>query len=174
LFEEYYDAVARYCLRRLSHADAGDAASRVFVVAWRKVDEMPDGDGILPWLYGIARYEVNTIRRAARRWDALHMRMGGLAQTYPENTESVVVRRSEHEDILAALGSLSKTDREVILLRSYEDLPISQIAVVLGCSSGAASKRHTRALKRLRKAAGLPREGVSVNELRVASDGGEI
>jgi hypothetical protein len=40
-FYEDFDAVNRYCLRRLSPDDANDAAAQMFVVAWREVDQMP-------------------------------------------------------------------------------------------------------------------------------------
>ena len=173
VFEEHYDAVARYCLRRLSREDADDVAAQVFVVVWRKVDEVPDGDGMLPWLYRIAHYEVSTLRRSVRRLGALRSRVGGLALTHPEDTESVVVRRFEYEAVLAALGSLSGRDREVIFLRSYEELPIAQIATVLGCSREAAAKRQARAFKRLRKAANLPQAKTSVSDSHVVPEVGE-
>ncbi len=172
VFDGHFDAVNRYCLRRLSREDANDAAAQVFVVAWRKIDEMPEGEGALPWLYSIARYEVSTMRRAGRRLKALRSRLSGLAQPHVQTPDSVVVRRAEHEAVVTALGSLADADREVILLRSYEDLSTSQIAVVLGCSPEAAKKRLSRALKRLRKAAGLPEAATSAGNPRAIQEGG--
>lgn len=172
VFDGHFDAVNRYCLRRLSRDDANDAAAQVFVVAWRKIDEMPEGEGALPWLYSIARYEVSTMRRAGRRLKALRSRLGGLAEPRVQSPEAVVVRRAEHEAVVTALWSLPHPDREVILLRSYEDLSIAQIAVVLGCSPEAAKKRLSRALKRLRKAAGLPEATASSQGSRAIQEGG--
>lgn len=173
LFDEHYDAIARYCLRRLPREDANDAAAQVFVVAWRKIEKMPDGPGALPWLYRIAHFEVSTIRRTGRRATALRARLTGLAPTYAQSPDGVVVRRAEHEAVIRALAKLSPSDRDIILLRSYEELSTKQIAVVLGCSPEAAKKRLTRALRRLRKTADLAEAAVSLRNPRAIREGGD-
>ena len=53
LFDEHYDAVYAYCLRRLPEADARDTAAEVFTVAWRKSADVPAG-AERSWLYGVA------------------------------------------------------------------------------------------------------------------------
>jgi RNA polymerase sigma-70 factor (ECF subfamily) len=47
------------------------------------------------------------------------------------------------------LEQLSEADREVLLLRHYEELSNVEVAVLLGVDAGAVSKRHGRALVRL-------------------------
>ena len=66
-FDTYFDTVNRYCLRRIPVSDVNDVVAEVFVVAWRKIDTMPDAGDVLPWLYGVARNEINNRRRASRR-----------------------------------------------------------------------------------------------------------
>lgn len=155
VFDNHFDAVTRFCLRRLPRDDVNDAVARVFVVAWRKVDEMPEGDEALPWLYRIAHYEVSTIRRSNRRLFSLRNRLSGLPRPHSQCPEAIVIRRAEYEYVVKALNTLPDKDREIILLRSYEDLSITRIAAVLGCSPDAAKKRLSRALGRLRTATGL-------------------
>ncbi|MDG4802549.1 sigma-70 family RNA polymerase sigma factor [Micromonospora sp. WMMD980] len=54
LYAAEYANVVRYGLRRLADSDASaELAQEVFVVAWRRRDEVPDRS--LPWLYGVAR-----------------------------------------------------------------------------------------------------------------------
>ena len=57
-FEALYRAhaadVLAYCARRTNREEAKDAASEVFVVALRRIDDIPAGDRALPWLYGVA------------------------------------------------------------------------------------------------------------------------
>ncbi|MCG8592456.1 MAG: sigma-70 family RNA polymerase sigma factor [Proteobacteria bacterium] len=155
VFDAHYDAVSRYCHRRLPAGDANDAAAQVFVVAWKKIEAMPAGEAALPWLYGVARYEVSSARRSARRLLSLRAKLGGQARTTEDGPEVVVVRNSEHEELLAALGTLRPADQEVLRLRVYEELSLAEIAAVLGCSVEAAKKRSARALRRLRRAAGM-------------------
>lgn len=155
VFREHYDAIARYCLRRLPRGEVDDAVARAFAVAWRKVDEMPAGDATLPWLYRIASYEVSTMRRSSRRRVALRAKLTGLGAASQQAPDVQVVQRAEFEAVMAALAALSEADREVILLRSYEGLASEEIATVLGCSPEAARQRLSRALRRLRKVAGF-------------------
>jgi hypothetical protein len=42
-FDNYFDAITRYCLRRLPQSNANDAAASVFVVVWRKIDADASG-----------------------------------------------------------------------------------------------------------------------------------
>lgn len=76
LFEAHKVDVASYCSwRSASRADAEDAVAEVFLVAWRKIDLIPRGDGARAWLYATARRVTANARRSIRRRDALDDRM---------------------------------------------------------------------------------------------------
>lgn len=64
-------------------------------------------------------------------------------------------RRAEREEqarrVQEALARLAEADREVLLMRHYEDLSYEDIACILGIEPAAARKRHGRALVRLHK-----------------------
>jgi RNA polymerase sigma-70 factor (ECF subfamily) len=60
------------------------------------------------------------------------------------------IRRELQERLRAALDEMDALDREVLALRHFEELSNTEVAEVLGISKDAASKRHVRALKRLR------------------------
>lgn len=63
--------------------------------------------------------------------------------------------RHEAEDrVREALAGMDPLDREVLALRHIEELGNAEAAAVLGISKDAASKRHVRALKRLREVLG--------------------
>jgi RNA polymerase sigma-70 factor (ECF subfamily) len=59
-------------------------------------------------------------------------------------------RREACDRVRQALGLLSETDREVLVLRHLEQLSVGEVAAVLGIREGAVSVRHLRALRRLR------------------------
>jgi RNA polymerase sigma-70 factor (ECF subfamily) len=54
------------------------------------------------------------------------------------------------QQVEAAVHLLKEKDREIILMRHYEQLDNQEIAQVLGLTEPAASMRYLRALKRLR------------------------
>jgi DNA-directed RNA polymerase specialized sigma24 family protein len=69
LFTEHIVGIASYCRWRAgSPADAQDAVSEVFLVAWRRLDEVPSGSDARRWLYATARRVMaNQARANARR-----------------------------------------------------------------------------------------------------------
>lgn len=172
-YDEHFDAVSRYCHRRLPAADANDATAEVFVVAWRKIGAMPDGQEALPWLYAVARNVVRTSQRSARRLGNLRAKLGAQAHHPEPGPEAVVVRNAEQSRLLEALNALRSGDREVIRLRAFEHLSMDEVATVLGCSVEAAKKRSARAMKRLRHAAELPLPQDAVRGPRAIQEGGD-
>ena len=171
IFDEHFDAITRYCLRRLPVADANDAAAEVFLVAWRRIDRVPAGDGALPWLYGVARNVVRNLDRSSRRSGRLVVKLRSLAPRSDPGPEPQVIRRQEDAELVAALNSLKAGDQEVLRLRAYEGLTNPEIAAVLGCSPEAAKKRVARALGRLQKAAALPESAWRLNPESIPKGG---
>lgn len=74
-----------------------------------------------------------------------------LVSTHTSPTQAA--RRTElHELVKAALEELDELDREILVLRHFEQLSNEEAAAELGIESAAASKRFTRALQRIRPA----------------------
>lgn len=154
-FEEHFEAISRYCHRRLPPADANDATAQVFTVAWRRIEDMPEEGQTLPWLYGVARRQVSSTRRSTRRIVNLRAKLSGQAHYHEPGPEAVIIRNAQQAKLVEALATLRPQDQEVLRLRAYEHLAVAEVAQVLGCSVEAAKKRSARAMKRLQRAAGL-------------------
>ena len=60
----------------------------------------------------------------------------------------------ERAVLLAALGGLPARQRQVVVLRYYDDLSERQVADLLGCSIGAVKSQAARGLAKLRAALG--------------------
>jgi RNA polymerase sigma-70 factor (ECF subfamily) len=60
-----------------------------------------------------------------------------------------LVREELRGRVRAALAELPESDREILVMRYLEDMPMSEIAAVLDISEGAVKMRRTRAVKRL-------------------------
>lgn len=169
----HFESVSRYCHRRLLPDDANDATAEVFVVAWKKIEDMPYGDQALPWLYGVARNEVRRFRRSSRRRGALQIKLDGQARHPDPSPEVVVVRNAEQARLVAAMARLKPGDQEVLRLRAYEHLTLPEVAIVLGCSVPAAKQRSARAVKRLHRAANQPDSQGAMPGPRVIQEGGD-
>ncbi len=73
----------------------------------------------------------------------------------PELTPAAATLRKElHERFVEAIDRLEDEDREIMLMRHFEQLSNSEAAELLGLSQPAAGMRHLRALRRLREVLG--------------------
>jgi RNA polymerase sigma factor (sigma-70 family) len=148
LFAAYSRDIVAYCgWRAGSPSDAQDAVAEVFLTAWRRLDEVPEGDAARVWLYAAARRVIANQRRSRRRRLALQERLALEAASVPQ--ESLSHDREElavHE----ALRRLGPRDREVLLLAEWEGLSPAEIARVVGCLVVTARGRLHRARRRFR------------------------
>lgn len=151
IYEQHFNPVAAYCMRRLPPHAANDAISETFLVAWRKLDQVPHAPGTLPYLYRIAANVIAHQRRTFARQGRLRSKLGRFAPNVGATPEIQVLDHAAHGEVRAALAELSESDQEVIRLRAWEELTVPQIAEVLEISTPAAQKRIERALARLER-----------------------
>lgn len=149
LYREHYRDVLSYCARRASRADAWDAAAEVFVVALRRFDDVPRGEGALPWLFGIARRVLANQRRSSERKRRLLRKTSTTERVTGYLPDEPVIRHEEQAEVLEALRALKPIDREIIQLTLWEELSPVEIADLLRISRGAVDKRYSRAKQRL-------------------------
>jgi RNA polymerase sigma factor (sigma-70 family) len=148
LFASYNPDILAYCgWRAGSASDAQDATAEVFLTAWRRLDELPEGDAARVWLYATARRVIANQLRSNRRRVALYERLALDAASVPPEPPS-----SNREETLVheALRRLGPRDREVLLLAEWEGLSPAQIAAVMGCLAMTARGRLHRARRRFR------------------------
>lgn len=149
IYQEHAKSVLAYFLRRCDSEAARDATAEVFLVTWRRLSDVPEGDETLRWLYGTARKVLANQRRGEVRRIRLLDRIrsnGGPIETPPD---IAVVRREEDRQVHEALSRLRDEDRELLMLALWEELPRDELAAFLGCSRHAAAQRVHRATRRL-------------------------
>lgn len=155
-FQDAYDACATrvlaYALRHSDRESAHDVVADVFLVAWRRVDDLPDEP--LPWLLVVARHTLANRRRSTLRLSQLEQRLADVAGTpCAPAAEDVAVDRSA---LLHALAQLSELEREALLLVAWDGLSATDAASVAGCSRSAFDARLHRARARLERGSAGP------------------
>jgi len=149
LYEDHVDVVMSYCLRHLAPTNAEDAVSDTFLVAWRKLDEIPPEPR--GWLIVTARNTIRNRYRTQSRALALEDRLRQIARLAADPADVTAERRA---DLLTALESLTDDEREAILLVSWDGLTGVDAARALGCSHGALRVRVHRARQKMATAIG--------------------
>ncbi|MGC1237951.1 MAG: sigma-70 family RNA polymerase sigma factor [Acidimicrobiales bacterium] len=148
LVDNHRRAVQRYVLRRLADPDdSDDVVSETFAIAWRKRDAFPPSDRELPWLYGIAFRVLSNHRRSRDRWIRLH---GRIAREREDDSDTTDMSDFNNQELMKALCSLGKLDRELLRLAYWEKLKYRDIAIALQISENAVAIRASRAKKKLR------------------------
>ncbi|MCX4472473.1 sigma-70 family RNA polymerase sigma factor [Micromonospora sp. NBC_01655] len=147
LYTRHHGDVWRYVARRIAGSDIGDVVAEVFLVAWRRLGDVPSGSA-LPWLYGVARLVLANEARGRRRWQELTLRVAAEPDqaVLADHADEVVSQR----DIAVAFGRLSGADQEILRLVAWERLTVSEAAVALEQSRAACAMRLMRARRRLR------------------------
>jgi RNA polymerase sigma factor (sigma-70 family) len=150
LFREHRGGVVSYSIWRAeSPADAQDAVAEVFLIAWRRIDDVPFGSAGRVWLYATARRVIANQRRSTRRRLALRDR---LARQPADRHDEMFGTGSRDRGVHTALRRLRSRDREVLLLAEWEGLTAAEIGAVLGCLTVTARGRLHRARSRFRAA----------------------
>jgi RNA polymerase sigma-70 factor (ECF subfamily) len=154
-FREIYDSVyvdlLRFVRRRIHATHAEDVVGEVMLVAWRRLDDVPnDLSTARAWLFGVARKTLQNTRRRDIRRDAVLVRLAEVrhgpadAGQHPE----LVAHRV---DIAAAWPLLSALHQEAIALSVLDGLTAPEAAAVLGISPTAFRLRLSRARRTLRR-----------------------
>jgi RNA polymerase sigma factor (sigma-70 family) len=137
-------------LRQLHDRElAEDAVQIVFVILAQKAHTMDTRQKLSGWLFNTLQFTVKNFRRAERsrrRHEANAAKP--VIQELPPDPAMV---RELAEQIDAAVAQLRTPYREALLLRFHQDLPLDQVARILGTTEAAARKRVDRGLDALRR-----------------------
>lgn len=141
LFTDHAGPVGRYLRRRVDRSDVEDLTADVFVVAWRRRDDVPDG-AELPWLYRTAGHLVANHHRKQR--------VVPIADIPETTAEDTLQWPTDTEEIRRVVEGLSPRDRQILILTAWEGLSGDELASVLGIGRGGADAALSRARSRLR------------------------
>lgn len=143
LLSTVLDPAFRLAMTMLNDRTAAeDAVQEAAVKAWRSFGRFRAGAEMRPWFFTIVANECRSARRS-RWWHVWR---------FPEIASHSIADESSADriDLDKALDRLAPQHLLVLSLYYHLDLPITEVARVLGCSEGAARQRVHRALAALR------------------------
>lgn len=151
-FEVIYNALVddlyNYARGQCRDANAAeDVVANVFLNAWRSAHTFrPGHQRYRRWLFTIARNEIRDY------WRTLPDTLPLVGPEPVDSTyESEPERAPEPRWLTEALAALTIDQREVVVLRYFNDKTNDEIAAIMGKRAGAIRALHTRALGRIRK-----------------------
>ncbi|WP_240197297.1 RNA polymerase sigma factor [Nonomuraea lactucae] len=142
MYRRTYEQILGHAVRRCSSPeDATDVVAETYVIAWRRITELPDGEAGKLWLYGVARRVLANHRRSERRRLTRHTEL-------IDEIEHLYIAPSHHSEqhgVDEAMDMLADSDRELLALTLWKGLDPGEIATMLDCSRNAARIRLHRA-----------------------------
>jgi RNA polymerase sigma-70 factor (ECF subfamily) len=172
IYEEHRLRVLAYCMRRTRSADAADACAETFLVAWRRIDDIPPPPETLPYLYGIAGRVLSNQVRTLHRRSRLEAKLRNLGVAPPADPALLIVQSSRDQEVVAAVGKLKPKDREIVMLYAWEDLPRDAIAEMMGMTRAGIDQRIHRSYQRLARMLEPVMETRAINSPPIAEKGG--
>ncbi len=144
LYRCYYSAMAALAYSMLDDKDlANDAAQETFAAACDKIGSLKSKEKFSAWLAGICRNISRQMLKAKKT------KMVSLDNDYPDKDEDALGNRRDM--IRQAVRQLCPEERELIVLRYYDNLPYERIASVLDISVQAVNGRLVRTKRKIAK-----------------------
>ncbi len=150
LMDLHRDSLVSLAMRMLRNRDdAQDAVQDTALKALRALTSFRAGQPVLPWLARIcSNCCVDTIRRRRRNCDSLESHEYALASDGCVHSDA-----ADHmEQVLLrdAIGRLPRTYRQIVEMRHFDEMEVSEIATVLNRPEGTIKSWLFRARQMLR------------------------
>lgn len=145
LYRHYYQRLVRYAYKVCGSADmAQEAVQDAWLRAMKTLGRLDDPRAFRSWLYNLVRWRGIDLLRASSRF----------VDSPVESVDEAVVLAGERiddaEELRQAIHRLPAVEKQIIHLFYLDELPVNEIAIVLGIASGTVKSRLNRARKLLR------------------------
>ncbi|PVG81111.1 RNA polymerase subunit sigma-70 [Nocardioides gansuensis] len=155
LYEATYADLLRFIERRVHPTHAEDVLADVFLVAWRRIDDVPrPHDEARAWLFGVAHRTLRSQHRSGERHRAVAVRIADAQLRGPDLAGPEPDLVAARLDLAEAWRRLSAVHQEALALAVWDGLSAPEAAEVLGISPVAYRLRLSRARRALRALAG--------------------
>ncbi len=144
LVQQHFERAVRFCSRMLGSAEAGEeVAQQAFVRLYERKTAIGGKENPQTYLFALLRNAcLDHLRGRKREQDKLAR---AARQSLLREDLGNADRTEIEQALLAAVGELPEGQREVVLLRFYEGLPLADVAGATGQTLGAAAMKLARA-----------------------------
>ncbi len=148
LYRVHYQAIAGHIRRRVGNRpDVDDLVADTFLTMVRYLPRFRwTGVPFRVWLYRLATNQVNRWAKRRRRW-AIHQ----LSTEMANRNETDRPSTDEVERVRLAMLTLAPRYQSVLSLYYLEEMPIADVASVIGCRVGTVKSRLARGRDALRR-----------------------
>ena len=165
LFDAYFDRLYGYVRGLVQHEQlAEDLTQDIFLAIHRGLPTYDPARKLRPWIFTIAVNRVRDHWRSRAHRDAQTESSIDREEDQIEIEDDAelplvpLLRTEQAGELHAAIEKLSENQREVVVLRTFEERSFAEIGEILGSNEVAVRKRYSRALEFLRNDLGAREE----------------
>lgn len=137
-----------------NHDDADDVVQDVFLKVYRSINDFRHESSFYTWLYRITiNFSISAMRRKKIiEWIKFDEVLPAITKVDPEDQPLFKLEREEMNTFLEkAIENLPSKQKQVFILRYYNELPYEEISRILGTSIGGLKANYFHALKNIKK-----------------------
>ena len=154
LVERYRRPVFGYLVRcGIAEADRDDLFQEIFIKIHQRADQYDTARPLHPWLFTVVANTVRTYLRKQKLrsyfvWEPASAEAPDIQDDAPD-AESLASARQTKAWLERAIQALPMPQREVLILATIENLPLKDIASILGMPINTVKTHVRRARQRL-------------------------
>ena len=146
LLRSVQPSLRRYLCRIVGESHADDVLQEVLITVNRKLKLLHAPELFRPWAYRIATRHSFRYLKKERRWPEQVKDESVLEAVVRPETQSIELLQD-----LLRLDMISPASRAVLALHFEEELPLPEVAAILGVPLGTAKSRLAYSLAAIRK-----------------------
>lgn len=150
LYDRYFEKIYKFIYYKTTHKEnAEDLCSQTFTKALEKISDFKftNTGTFSAWLYRIARNTVIDFYRTSPQQQ-------DIDQTYnlyqEDDMENKISDKQNLDSIRDKLGSLKQEQREIIVMRVWDELSYKEISEIVGKSEASCKMSFSRGIKQLK------------------------
>lgn len=150
IYKIYYRKIYRYLRINLNSQEAAeDLAQETFLKAWRSISTFSaySGGSLQAFLFRIARNLMIDLSREKKEFPL----DTALEIESKDDFEEDLDRKTNIETVQKALTKLEDEDKQLVILRFFEEMPHADIAQIIDSNEGAVRVKLHRILKKLKE-----------------------
>ncbi len=147
IWQHYYPRLRMFAasFSGLSASDREDCIQEIFLAVYRNLERYDERWSLSTWIYRIARNKLIDYQRRASRHPVTVM-----DDDVPDSRGDDMSRAESSLDLARAIGKLDESQRAAVYLYYSEDLPVAEIASILGKPEGSIKSLLHRSRKALK------------------------
>jgi RNA polymerase sigma factor (sigma-70 family) len=154
LVNRYYEIIYSYTMRQVNEYHlACDLVQEVFIKMMKNIHKYKGGSNKFKyWLLTITINHIRDYYRLQKNNRASVMtEFDQLPQREADNMINLLELKEERQVIVEALNNLKEEEKEIIILKYYNDLTIKQISGITGDNESTIKSRLYRGISKLGK-----------------------